>query len=299
MKPFRIILCILAFTSLLALSDYAGSYWLKHGLDINLGLDREADMLILGHSHITLATDKKRMEDELGITISKYARPGVNVEDRYVMARQYLSLCHSGKLKCVLYGVDQFSFCGEGLSANTYKLFYPWMDDPEIDTYIQEQSSREDYWVHKLLRLTRYTDEVVNASISGWRHQWINRKNGVIDINTYKHKLNQGDERRISINPELLQKFKQTLDLFTSRGIKVILVNPPTIDLLHHFDAQSYTHVDTIFRQFAEASPLIEYYDLNPALMSRHELFRDPIHLNSAGQAETTGRLIAHIKRKS
>ena len=65
-----------------------------------------------------------------------------------------------------------------------------------------------DYWLHKLLRVSRYNDDgIKGAAIRGWRKDWSNRKNGVIDIPTYKKKLLNGDERHIEMEQKLIDEF--------------------------------------------------------------------------------------------
>lgn len=285
------------FLLLLFGADFAIDRILLHGLENAFGLKQYSQLMILGHSHITLATDKTRMERELGIKISKYARPGVNASDRLKMAEQYLSSPYSDSLRYVLYGVDQFTFTGEGLSDNSYKLFYSFMDNKAIDAYIRHYASFSDYWVHKLLRTTRYTDDQINSSISGWRHQWINRKQGLVDIPTLQAKLADGRERNIAMNEELIADFKKTVKMFTDRGIVVILVNTPIVDLLNAYQPERYARIIQWFDHFAAENPSVEYWDFNPQYESDYNLYFDPIHLNVEGQRVITGALIERLEK--
>lgn len=111
---------------------------MKHGIDEMYGLNQYSEILLVGHSHLMLATDKQQMEQDLGMKVSKYTREGVNVSDRKIMIQQYLDSGYGDSLKVVLYGVDLCTFTGEGLSANSFKLFYPFMDDKKIGEYICE-----------------------------------------------------------------------------------------------------------------------------------------------------------------
>ena len=277
--------------------DFAIERFMKHGVDEMYGLNQHADVLLVGHSHLMLATDKQQMEDDLGVKVSKYTREGVNVSDRKIMIQQFLDSGYGDSLKVVLYGVDLCTFTGEGLSANSYKLFYPFIDDEKIGNYIREQGGVKDYWMHKLIRTTRYNDDTFkNGTLRGWLHDWSNYKNGTIDIETYKQTLRNGHERHIQMNPELIAEFKETIEMLTQRGITVALVNTPTLDLLNNFEPEKYQMMVDWFQAYANEEPLVEYWDFNPDYSSRHELFYDRIHLNVEGQKVISPLITEKIK---
>lgn len=278
-------------------ADFGIERFLLHGVRESYGLNQHSDMLIIGHSHIMLATDKVRMEKELGIKISKYTREGVNVSDRKVMVKQYLDSPYSDSLKVCLYGVDLCTFTGEGLSANSYKLFYPFIDERNFSDYIRQQADAKDYWSHKLVRSSRYNDDVLkNASIRGWRHDWSNRKTGEVDIEAYKKRLADGNERHITMNKELIQEFRETVEIMTARGIKVILVNTPTLDLLNDFELDKFAQMVAWYEDYAAQNELVEYWDFNPEYASRYDLMHDRLHLNVQGQKVITDELIKKLE---
>ena len=288
---------LLLIVALFFLCDFAIERLLKSGVDEMYGLNQYADILLVGHSHLMLATDKQQMERDLGMKVSKYTREGVNVSDRKMMIQQYLDSGYADSLKVVLYGVDLCTFTGEGLSANSYKLFYPFMDDKKIGEYIYEQGGAQDYWMHKLVRVTRFSDDALkNAALRGWLHNWSNYKSGTIDVEAYKKVLENGGERHIQMNPELIEEFKETMDMLTSRGVRVILVNTPTLDLLNSYEPDKFQMMVGWFQKYADSHPLVEYFDLNPEYASRHELFYDRIHLNVDGQ-KVISMVITHKLR--
>lgn len=288
-------LLIVSIAALLV--DYLSDRVMLHGVNAFYGLDQHSKILLVGHSHLMLATDKERMEKELNTTVSKYTREGVNVYDRKVMVHQYLSSAYSDSLKICLYGVDLCTFTGKGLSQNSYMLFYPFMDNAVIDDYIKGCSPATDYWLHKLLRVSRYNDDgIKGAAARGWRKDWSNRKNGVVDIPTYKKKLLNGDERHIEVEPELIAEFTKTIKMLTDRGVKVVLVNTPTLDLLNEYEPKKYEMVVDWFTQFASNHENVEYWDFNPEYSSRHELFHDRLHLNAKGQQVITTEIIDKLQ---
>ena len=277
--------------------DFIVERVMKHGVDEMYGLNQYADVLLIGHSHLMLATDKQQMERDLGMKVSKYTREGVNVSDRRMMIQQFLDSGYGDSLKVVLYGVDLCTFTGEGLSANSYKLFYPFMDDAKIGRYIREQGGAQDYWLHKLVRTTRYNDDAMKNGVArGWLHNWSNMKSGVIDIEAYKQQLARGGERHIEMNPELIAEFCETIEMLTTRGVKVALVNTPTLDLLNAYEPERYQMMVDWFQQYADSLDLVEYWDFNPEYSHRHELFHDRLHLNANGQQVISPKIVEKIK---
>lgn len=293
----RSIIYILSIVVAFALLDYGMERFMLHGVQESFGLRQHSQMLLVGHSHLMLATDKVRMEKELGLKISKYTREGVNVSDRKVMVKQYLDSPYSDSLKICLYGVDLCTFTGEGLSQNSYKLFYPFIDEPNFSEYIRQQADVADYWTHKLIRTCRYNDDgLKNASISGWLHDWRNRKYGQVDIEAYKKRLALGNERHITMNKELMQEFIETIDMLTNRGIRVILVNTPTLDLLNDFEPEQFAEMVAWYKDYASHNDLVDYWDFNPEYSSHHDIFLDRLHLNVKGQLVITDELIRRLK---
>lgn len=289
---------ILLIVFLFFASDFVVERVMKHGVDEMYGLNQYADVLLIGHSHLMLATDKQQMERDLGMKVSKYTREGVNVSDRKMMIQQFLDSGYGDSLKMVLYGVDLCTFTGEGLSANSYKLFYPFMDDAKIGRYIREQGGAQDYWLHMLVRTTRYNDDAMkNGAARGWLHNWSNMKSGVIDIEAYKQQLDRGGERHIEMNPELMAEFDETVEMLTSRGVKVALVNTPTLDLLNAYEPERYQMMVDWFQQYADSLGLVEYWDFNPEYSHRHEFFYDRIHLNVQGQQVISPLIAERVER--
>lgn len=120
-RLLHILLFLLAFVCV----DRLIGWGLNVGLNRYFGLTQHSEVLFVGHSHLMLAVDKEGFEQGTATEVSKYCREGVNVADRLEMVRQFLASPYSDSLKVVIYGVDQFMFTGEGLSMNSYKLFYP------------------------------------------------------------------------------------------------------------------------------------------------------------------------------
>lgn len=265
---------------------------LNIGLNQYFGLDQHSEILLIGHSHLMLAIDKEELENKTHHKVSKYCREGVNIADRNAMVKQYLSLPSSDSLKVVFYGVDQFMFTGKGLSKNSYKLFYPFIDNPNIDQYIRESSDDYDYWLHKLICTSRYSDALINSAIRGWRKDWSNYKVGNLNVANLEKEIEKGQQRHICFEPTLINSFEETLNLLTQKGICVVLINTPIAKPLNDYEPQQYKKIIDYLQGKADSDPLIYYWDMNPKYADKYDLFFDPIHLNPEGQRQITKQVI-------
>lgn len=286
------IVVILLFAIGFICIDRALGLCINEGLNRYFGITQYSKVLFIGHSHLMLALDKKKFEEETGEKISKYCREGVNVADRYEMIKQYLSLPNSDSLKIVIYGVDQFMFTGEGLSKNSYKLFYPFMDNANIDAYIRRSTDFYDYSLHKVVCSTRYSDALLNSAIRGWRGDWSNYKVGHLDVERLESQVAEKKQRSIHFEQDLIDVFEKTLELLKQRGIITVLINTPIAEPLNQYEPQKYQRIIQYFQDKADSSSLIYYWDLNPGFSERYDLFFDPIHLNVNGQKVINGEII-------
>ena len=297
----RRILSILFFVLVFIGLDRGIGWLLNNGLNRYFGLNQHSEVLLIGHSHLMLAIDKSNFERGIGLSVSKYCREGVNVADRYEMVKQYLSSPYSDSLQVVLYGVDQFMFTGAGLSENSYKLFYPFIDEKNMNEYIKESAGLSDYWTHKLICTTRYSDALINSAIRGYRYDWSNYKVGDLDMDALKEQIRKGQQRHIHFEQDLIDYFEKTLELLMQKGIKIILVNTPIAAPLNEYEPEQYQKIISYFRAKADSSSLIYYWDFNPQFSTQYELFFDPIHLNSGGQkvinAEITKKFNKEIEQ--
>lgn len=291
----RKIIYIIVFVILLVGLDRLTGLFLNTGLYRYFGLSQHSEVLLIGHSHLMLATDKETMEKETGMKVSKYCREGVNVIDRYEMIKQFLNSEYSDSLKYVLYGVDQFMFTGAGLSQNSYKLFYPFIDNKDMNEYIKKSAKDEfDYWQHKLLCSSRFSDALINSSFRGWLNNWENYKYGNLDVNKLEESIKADRQRKIKFEEELVGVFKETIDLLHDRGIKVILVNTPIAKPLNDYQPEEYRKIISYFEILVKNS-MTEYWDFNPEFSDNYDIFFDPIHLNPKGQKVINKELVLRL----
>lgn len=293
-KILTVIISIICFI----LIDRSIGLILNTGLNRYFGLNQHSEVLLVGHSHLMLAVDKDAFENGIDKKVSKYCREGVNVADRFHMVKQYLDSPYSDSLKIVIYGVDQFMFNPTGLSQNSYKLFYPFIDKYDIDEYIKSSTNKYDYWIHKLICSTRYSDALINSAIRGWLNNWENYKFGTLDIATLQKRINSGNERHILFDPELKQYFENTLDILKRHNIIIILVNTPIAKILNEYEPDKYEEMINYFKSLDKSSSLIYYWDLNPEFSEDDELFYDAIHLNNTGQKVISNYIINNFNNE-
>lgn len=280
---------VVIFTFFFFIIDYLMAFFLLKGVEHNYGLKSDADVLMIGHSHLMLAVDKVLLEERSGLRVAKYTREGVNIADRKVMLKHYFSTCRE-KPEIVVLGVDPWLFTGEGLSKNSWMLFLPFMDSPEISYYIKKSAPRKfDYFRYKYLRSSRFNAVLLNASIRGWLNNWDNLKFGVVDTSRYKNEETLRIFRPVTFSRELMDDFSSTLDFLNGENVRVILLNTPVWQPLINAEKQEYEKsmflIDSLKQKHCPDSEII---DMLPHFTSRTELFFDPIHLNHVGQKIVT-----------
>lgn len=281
---FRIILFLLLVISL----DYIMSFVLLKGIERNYGLKSDADILIIGHSHLMLAIDKVELERLTGRKVAKYTREGVNIADRLIMLKQYFAVCKK-KPEMVVFGVDPWLFTGEGLSKNSYMLFYPFMDTPEVDKYVSLSTpNRFDYYSHKYIRTRRFDVSLINASLRGYMNNWSNLKLGVVDTIKLRNEMALGIYRKIKFDQTNITILSEILKFLEKQKVKVILFNPPVYRPLITIQSASYLKAMQIIDAQVTKYNNTVLIDISPEFTNYTAFFFDPIHMNPEGQKVVT-----------
>ncbi len=291
----RNLLRVLLFLVIIVLADLGVSAILLRGVERFYGLGSDTAILMIGHSHLMLAVDKVALEEETGLTVAKYTREGVNMADRKEMIEQYFNTAVA-EPEFVILSIDPWLFSGEGLSAYSWKLFLPFMENEVMDEYIESSAeSRFDYLRYKFIRTSRYNAQLLNASARGWLHNWENLKYGVIDTLRYSSPERLLAFRPITFSHELMDDFAETLRYLNERDTKVLLLNTPVWQPLIDANRSGYDRSLALIDSIAGANcPGAAVIDLAPRFSDRTELFFDPIHMNPEGQAVVT-RAVAEI----
>ncbi len=286
---FRLIGTVLLFFLL----DFILSAFLLSGLEKYYGLNSNSKVALIGHSHLMLGIDKEKLEKELGVSVAKYTREGVNVADRKVMVEQ---LINSNKnVQTIIYGVDAWSFTSEGLSANSYGQFYPFLNLRTIDDFIKNNASFADYWTKKIIRTTRFDEVLLSSAVRGHLGKWTNLKYGNVHVENLKRGLRNDEYRKVENRQENIAIFKETIRLALKNDMEVVLLYVPTIDLLEKVQQESFDEAISIFEQIAKEKEGVEFLNLQDSWSHEYELFYDPIHLNPKGQKTVTDSVAKYL----
>ncbi len=280
----------LLFGTIFLAGDRLFSSLLARGIERCYGMDEPAEVLCIGHSHTALGIDGPGLSDHLGLRVAKFALNGANAADRLTMIKHSWETGHSN-VKLIVYDVDAHTFTGQGLSLNSYALFYPFMDSPSAQAYVRQAAPFWEYWMRRIVRLTRFDLDSCNASAKGWLRVDGNFKRGTVDLARLKSNIERGEIRPISFDPECIDYVEQTLDFIASKGIRCVLLYIPTVDVLNQVEPENYDKAIAMLRSYADRYDTVTFLDYNQLFAHRHELFYDPIHLNSEGRAVVTKQL--------
>jgi hypothetical protein len=279
---------------LFLIGDLAVFEVLKKGMDQYYGIDKDARILCVGHSHTVLGIDAQQLERKLGVPVAKYATAGANALDRQWMLRHFLE--KHPTVTVVVYDVDPRFFDSEGLSSASYTLFLPYIGDSAMSHYIQQQATWQEYYSSLLLHSARFRDQTINIALRGLLGKVENKKNSRMRIDDQRNYLEREKGRKIRVNPESLKSFQESIDYLTAKGIKVVLTFIPVVDLLNEIDPDTQERVVDIFRQVAAHNENVIFLDYNRDYQHNHELFYDLRHLNNDGNRLITDRLVKDLR---
>ena len=284
------------FMILLIISDRVVGLVLLNGEEKYFGLSEPAQILLVGYSHLELGVDKLLLERELKKPVAKYTMAGSTLRDRKLMVEHYLNR-NPESVKLVIFDVDSHLFNTGGLSSNSYKLFYPFMDDPAVAGFVKGQaSSLSEYGLRTLLHTTRYNDATLGLAIRGHLHNWQNYKHGQVNIDLLKLQIMEGKHPTIDLNQEQMDIFQSTIEILRARGIKVLLFYVPTLDIYNEVEPQKHEQATAVFESMAANDSGVYFLDYNPYFSNNHDIFRDPVHVNAEGQKLVSDRLVQDIR---
>jgi hypothetical protein len=286
----------LAFVAVLLLADRGLDLVLRQGLRRYYGLDRPAAVLCVGHSRTVLGIDASMLEAALGVPVAKYALDGVNPTDRAAMVRYFLR--HQPGVKLVLYDVESTLFASSRLSENTYRLFLPFMYDPEVVEYVRDRCpSLLEFMGFRQLHATRYDESSVNRAVRGWLGFDENLKYGQLDVDLLVSRIERGQTRPVVVDEESHLAFAALMEELSVAGVDVLLWHPPTVDVLDNVDRNRREKVRERFRQIADKHDTVEYVSYVGSFRERYDIFYDAIHVNARGKKLITESLASDIKR--
>ncbi len=288
--PWPYVRRALVFGLVLLLADRALDAFLAQNLRRYYGLDRPADVVCIGHSRTVLGIDEARLGERLGWRVAKYAVQGVGTADRAAMLRHALDL-HPG-IDLVVYDVEPALFADAGLSANAYRLFYPFMDAPALAAHVRRYAGDPgEVRLRTWIRTLRYEEATLALALRGALNRRGNLKTQPLDPRRLEARLRAGKLRPARVDPENWRTFEALVAEVAATGRTLVLVDMPTVDQVNTLQADAARVIRTRLAALADAHPRVYYLDLHAAFESQYALFHDEIHLNTAGKAAFTERL--------
>ncbi|MDT8301698.1 MAG: SGNH/GDSL hydrolase family protein, partial [Sedimentisphaerales bacterium] len=102
--------------------------------------------------------------------------------------------------------------------------------------------------------------------------------------------------RHISFDEDAIICFEQTLQFALKKGIHVILLHIPIVDLYNQAEPEKYRRAIELLQRFSSRYNQVTFLDYSSFYCQQYELFYDPIHLNPQGQRLVTEKLAQDLK---
>jgi hypothetical protein len=138
---------------------------------------------------------------------------------------------------------------------------------------------------------------MLSLSIRGYLRKWTSYKFGKVDVAALGRQIREGRFRRIGFDRDNINQFENTLSFARSNHCTLFEAYIPTIDVFNQAEPEKFQRSMEMLSNYAGTNSSIIFLNYNEVFQSRHDLFRDPIHLNRDGQREVSARLAEDLKR--
>jgi hypothetical protein len=289
----KFVVKLLLFLALVLAISEAGAAILRRGVFRYFGIDRPVDLLIIGHSHAIRGIDERILSTGTGMRVAKFALPGTNIFEHQAMVKLYFRL-HPQAQTTVLYDVHGFSFSHLKISKNSAVLFYPFMDDPDMDRYLFGAAPNWlEYAARKYVKLLRYNNhEVLAFALRGYLGHGDDAMYGKMKEPTLPSNI--PEEKRIRVDRAEVACFEDTLAFLRGHG-ELVLVAIPTTFLVNGADRDRHNRVIAMFHEYAANGNRVHFIDYNPAYEHKYEFFFDEVHLNRLGRDALSRNLVQDL----
>jgi hypothetical protein len=273
---------------------------LINGLNKYYGINQKPDVLINGTSVAMSGFNRTDIEHSTKCKTANYSYEGVSVEERLAMIDHFF-LENPKSVRTVIYEVNPVIFSDSRIADNAYTILYPYMDNNSIDRYIRGKASNKDYYLHKFIRTKRFESRLIRLVVSGYLGQNNNIKTSGLDTSNLFQLRNQKGEVTVSMEPEKIEIFEETMDLIKFNNADIILVMMPMYyDKLQSYNNAELEALKKYFSDFSKSVEGISFLDLNQDSLVRDPgLFFDPIHYNVFGQKKITNAISSCLTENS
>lgn len=292
----RLVVFLLAFFII----DLATSAVMLKGLNKFYGFHGKPTILINGSSMSLSGFNKSEIEKQLQTRVAIYAKEGVGVEDRHAMLQQFFTN-RSQAVQTVIYELNPLLFSKTLTAANVYTIFYPFMDNEAIDSYIKSRASAKEYYAHKFFRASRFDALTINLAVKGYLNKYENFKTNAIDPRTAYFNEADSGKVKVEMSTDKVSVFERSLKLIKDNNARVVLVMMPIYyQKKATFDSISYQRLDQYFHGLSGEGTDVSYLDLNSPDITRNALlYSDVLHLNRDGQHSVTAAIVRFFKMDS
>lgn len=287
---------LLALLALLYVADRSLDRFLRRGLEKYFGLDRPVAVACIGQSRTVLGIDAKLLEQELQLPVAKYAVQGANGSDRHAML-QHLIQRHAKMPAVIVLDVSAYTFNDDGLSSNSYQLFFPFLDEPAVSRHLASAcGNHAELRLRRLVASTRYNEATIALAMRGHLGVHQNLKWNKLNTDLLERRIAAGQTLSMSIREGGVKQLRESIELALENGVAVLLAYIPTVDILNNLDRQQHDEVIALIDAIAANYDDVWFVDFNRDLETRHELFADGLHVNGDGQRLVTEQLAVKVK---
>ncbi len=285
----------LIFVGLFFIMDYGWFFLLRKGLDRYYGFGKSPEILIIGSSASISGFDIEMMESTLGRKVAIYAQEGSSLDLKYTMLSHFLNK-NKASLSTVILEISPRNFFNRGLAENSHKLFYPYMDDPIIDDYIaSEETKTTDYYIHKLIRTSRFNNYLLKYSVQGHLGFHENVKSSIVDTTAFTHH-NTNVLEAIILDSAKVKVLEKSINLIHENNAFAVLVNfPVTTFLQETYNTDDYIQYLALLTGLTQEYEGVSFIDLNIDKCNDYRLFSDRGHLNRMGQLNFTREICKRL----
>lgn len=276
--------------------DFLISIVLLKDLKKTFILNQNPDILINGSSMSGSGFNRQEIENLTGRHVATYIREGISVFDRYEMINHFFYLYPEG-IETVVYEVNPVLLSGIKTAENVYTHFFPFMDDKTIDNYIKGNATPIEYYIHKVIRTTRFESRSHIRIILRVLGKTDNIKTNTLDTTALIPLISDKWKKEVIIRQADREIFEKTMEVISSHNSKIILVMMPMYWIkLQTFNNEGYRNLCKYFEDYCLSREGAVFLDLNrDSLIYNASYFSDQLHFNVYGQRKITKIISSYL----
>jgi hypothetical protein len=288
----RVALFVIVFLAL----DFLISIALINGLNKFYGLDHKSEILINGSSMSMSGFNRHEIEVQTGMKVANYSHEGASIIERMAMIRHFFRE-NRDKVNTVIYEVNPVMFSGNATAENVYTIFYPFLDNDIIDSYVRENATLREYLIHKIVRTKRFESRLIRYAGFGYLGKFEKVKSVGLDTTNMEDLKIKSETVKIRMDSSRMQLFESTIDFIKEQHADIILVMMPMYrDKLRTFDPAGLQRINDYFQKVSLEDPNVAFINLNTdSLINNSRLFSDPLHCNLFGQRQVTNLISTYL----